>query len=205
VFPGSRFVVGANLPWIRYGCDFGANAWHPRGGVADGPMTRETRDVLSRLASDGISTVRWFLFCDGRAGIRFDAEGEARGLDDHVLPDLDAALALASHAGIGLIFTLSISPGAVHGRTPEASTSAAIAGSSASRRPARGCSTPSSRRCSNATAVILQSAPGTSSTSQSGSRSAAAPSIHARRFGRRGCARALPISSNWRTRSPRSP
>ena len=28
------FQVGANLPWLQYGGDFGANAWSPRGGLA---------------------------------------------------------------------------------------------------------------------------------------------------------------------------
>ena len=28
------FLIGANLPWIHYGIDFGANAWRPDGGVA---------------------------------------------------------------------------------------------------------------------------------------------------------------------------
>jgi hypothetical protein len=100
------FMVGANLPWMRYGCDFGANLWHPGGGVASGSMTDELRRLFGTLADERISTARWFLFCDGRAGIRFDASGDPIGLDDRVLPDLDAALALASEAGIRLMFTL---------------------------------------------------------------------------------------------------
>ena len=28
-----RFLVGANLPWIDYGTDFGTSAWHPSGGL----------------------------------------------------------------------------------------------------------------------------------------------------------------------------
>ena len=28
------FLSGANLPWLRYGGDFGANAWSPAGGMA---------------------------------------------------------------------------------------------------------------------------------------------------------------------------
>ena len=31
------FVLGANLPWVRYGGDFGANAWSPGGGLATRP------------------------------------------------------------------------------------------------------------------------------------------------------------------------
>jgi hypothetical protein len=100
------FVVGANLPWIRYGCDFGGNQWHPDGGVADPLMTAELRRLLSTLSAQGLSVVRWFLFCDGRAGIRFDGSSDPIGLDDHVLADLDAALTVAADARVRVMFTL---------------------------------------------------------------------------------------------------
>jgi hypothetical protein len=106
VLPDPQFVIGANLPWIRYGCDFGANAWHPRGGVSEPGMTLEVRRLFARLAAQGVSAIRWFLFCDGRAGIRFDTDGTPQGLDDRALPDLDAALTLASEARLGIMFTL---------------------------------------------------------------------------------------------------
>ena len=44
------FVLGANLPWVRYGGDFGANAWSPEGGLSTRPADQQrVLDVLLRL------------------------------------------------------------------------------------------------------------------------------------------------------------
>ena len=97
-FQPGEFVVGANLPWINYGIDFGANRWRPAGGIAQDDMRVVLDEKLAGLAATGASMVRWFLLCDGRAGIRFSADGSPEGLDDYVVPDLDAALdALDGH------------------------------------------------------------------------------------------------------------
>lgn len=88
---------GVNLPWLRYGGDFGANAWSPRGGLA----TRDLDDLhrtLDAAAAAGAQVVRWFVLCDGRAGITFDATGTPRALQPVVLDDFAAALsALQAH------------------------------------------------------------------------------------------------------------
>ena len=96
--PTPSFLMGVNLPWLRYGGDFGANAWHPEGGI----HRPERRDALeaacARMAGAGIDLVRWFLLADGRAGLVEDADGRLVGLDDSVRRDLDAALdALRRH------------------------------------------------------------------------------------------------------------
>lgn len=102
----SGFVVGVNLPWLAYGCDFGANRWQPEGGVhRQGPRER-LEGLFERLASVDARTVRWFLFCDGRAGMRFDGDGEPAGLDGTVVPDLEAALEAASRHRLKLLFVL---------------------------------------------------------------------------------------------------
>jgi hypothetical protein len=100
----SDFTVGANLPWIAYGGDFGANAWRPAGGV----HTRldELARALDRTAAAGIQRIRWFMLCDGRAGIRFASDGAPLGLDDSFYPDVDAALTAASERGIEIMFVL---------------------------------------------------------------------------------------------------
>ena len=90
--PG-QFFRGANLPWVRYGGDFGANIWSPAGGVATRGIPDHIRETLTRLRDVGVHWLRWFVLCDGRAGIRFDAHGLPLGLDAHVRHDLDAALA----------------------------------------------------------------------------------------------------------------
>jgi len=99
------FVLGANLPWGRYGCDFGANAWQPAGGLA-AAAPEGLEDTFATLKSAGVGIVRWFLFCDGRAGILFDPDGGPAGVDAFVYPDLDAALDLATRFDVRVVFSL---------------------------------------------------------------------------------------------------
>lgn len=102
------FRLGVNLPWIDYGLDFGANAWQPRGGVSS---TAERRAQLSAVCEDladrGCRVVRWFLFCDGRAGVRFGADGTPLGLDERVLPDLDHAVGVLDRHGLRVLWVMS--------------------------------------------------------------------------------------------------
>lgn len=98
------FVVGANLPWIRYGADFGANAWSPGGGLAAQPELRATlEETLRRLAADGLTILRVFMLCDLRAGVRFDADGLPVGVDDALFADMDALMAAARRHAIRLL------------------------------------------------------------------------------------------------------
>jgi hypothetical protein len=98
------FVTGANLPWVHYGIDFGANAWRPDGGVGNDPSHLDVE--FARLAAEGIDALRWFLFCDGRAGIQFSAGGCPLGLDAFVFRDIDTALAAAERHGLRIMFVL---------------------------------------------------------------------------------------------------
>jgi hypothetical protein len=100
------FLIGANLPWVHYGIDFGANAWRPDGGIAQLEERAQLDTALSRLTASGVQCVRWFLFCDGRAGIRFSNGERPLGLDDFVFRDVDAALETARGHGITIMFTL---------------------------------------------------------------------------------------------------
>ena len=100
------FLIGANLPWVHYGIDFGANAWRPDGGVAQPEERAELEGAFAQLAASGIRYVRWFLFCDGRAGVRFSDGGRPLGLDDFVFRDLDAALDIAARHGVRIMFVL---------------------------------------------------------------------------------------------------
>jgi hypothetical protein len=100
------FLIGANLPWVHYGIDFGANAWRPDGGIAQ-PEERAQLDVVfAALAASDVRYVRWFLFCDGRAGIHFSPAGRPLGLDDFVFRDVDAVLEIADRHGIRIMFVL---------------------------------------------------------------------------------------------------
>jgi hypothetical protein len=100
------FLIGANLPWVQYGIDFGANAWRPDGGVAQPDERARLETAFAALAVSGVQCVRWFLLCDGRAGIRFSEGGRPLGLDDFVFRDVDAALGTARVHGITIMFTL---------------------------------------------------------------------------------------------------
>ncbi len=100
-WPAPPFVVGANLPWINYGTDFGASAWYPGGGLSARPRALERlHQAFGGLERDGISIVRVFLLCDGRSGIRYDEEGLPIGLDDSFFPDVDALLNAARTYGV---------------------------------------------------------------------------------------------------------
>jgi hypothetical protein len=106
LFGWPEFFVGANLPWLHYGIDFGANAWCLKGGVAEPDQARELDTTFAQLAASGVRAIRWFLFCDGRAGIEFDASGRPRRLDPFVFRDIDAALAAAQRHGLRILFVL---------------------------------------------------------------------------------------------------
>ena len=96
----AEFAVGANLPWLDYGQDFGASAWRPEGGLASPKRRERLRVELGRLAASGASLVRLWLLADGRSGLVGGDEGRPLGLDAHVLADLDAALPLLAEAGL---------------------------------------------------------------------------------------------------------
>jgi hypothetical protein len=99
------FEVGANLPWIDYGQDFGASAWRPLGGVARPDRREAMRRALGRLADCGGSLVRWWLLGDGRAGL-CERAGELR-VDERLLDDIDAAVAALREAGVRALFVLT--------------------------------------------------------------------------------------------------
>jgi hypothetical protein len=103
---GEDFWFGANLPWLRYGCDFGANRWQPGGGVAQAERRAALRAALERIADGGARVVRWFMLADGRAGLLNHPGGGILGLDDHVFRDADAALEELERAGLTVVFVL---------------------------------------------------------------------------------------------------
>jgi len=105
-----RFVHGCNYPWstdgtrVYYGLDFGRSVWGTHVGVS---TRREAVDAdFARMAALGLTVARWFLFCDGRAGIVFDDAGRPTGLDAHILADLDAGLEIADRHGLRLCLVL---------------------------------------------------------------------------------------------------
>lgn len=99
---GIDFTIGANLPWVCYGCDFGANAWFPSGGL--GARKREDLQIIfDRLRDSGIRVIRWFTLCDLRAGVRFDDDGVPETLDTAFDRDFETALSLIDRSGLRLV------------------------------------------------------------------------------------------------------
>jgi hypothetical protein len=104
------FAHGCNYPWstdgatVFYGLDFGANVWGSHLGVSTRRAGIE-RD-FDEMAALGLNFVRWFVFCDGRAGITYDDRDLPSGLDPHFFADLDAALEIAAARGIALDLVL---------------------------------------------------------------------------------------------------
>jgi hypothetical protein len=104
------FAHGCNYPWsadggqIFYGLDFGANVWGSHLGVSTRRAAVE-RDFVE-MAGLGLQVVRWFVFCDGRAGIMYDDRDLPAGFDPHFFADLDAALEIALSQGIALDLVL---------------------------------------------------------------------------------------------------
>jgi hypothetical protein len=98
-------ALGINLPWVTYGCDFGANRWQPAGGLGSRGVPDALRHALDEFRARGGSVVRWFLLCDGRAGVEFEDDRPV-GLDAHVFADMEAALSIAAAAGVSVMFVL---------------------------------------------------------------------------------------------------
>lgn len=62
--------------------------------------------MINKLKQASGNTVRWFLFCDGRAGITTNNNGEPTGLDGKVFDDIDAAIKIAKNHKIFINFVI---------------------------------------------------------------------------------------------------
>ena len=83
------FVLGCNLPWLdgRMGWDI---AFHEEWGYGFDQPRIEV--IFADLQEIGFTAVRWWLFADCRAGLRFDADGKVTGIQSEVLSHLDIIL-----------------------------------------------------------------------------------------------------------------
>jgi hypothetical protein len=101
-----EFHLGLNLPWLQYGCDFGANAWQPEGGLSQPARRRALDNALARVADSSVTCLRWFLLCDGRAGLAGHDATHGPRLDGRILADVDVALDALRRRGLRAIFVM---------------------------------------------------------------------------------------------------
>jgi hypothetical protein len=103
-------IAGINYPWTvvggkpNYGCDFGRNMWDSHTGVST--HLDEVRADFAEMAAIGIEVARWFVFTDGRGGVRWRRDRQLDGLDEMFFADMDAALGCARDAGVRLCLVL---------------------------------------------------------------------------------------------------
>ena len=103
-------ISGINYPWTlyqgkpNYGCDFGRNKWHSHAGVT--AHREDVRADFEAMAAGGFEVTRWFVFTDGRGGVKWNASGEIAGIADRFFDDMDAALEVSASTSVRLCLVL---------------------------------------------------------------------------------------------------
>ncbi len=98
------FLLGVNYPWLNYGQDFGEGPWGHRGISVPENRSRVAQD-FAQIQDSGATTVRWFLFGDGRAGF-LSEKGIPTKPDGFLFKDVGAVLSVAENHGLKLCFSL---------------------------------------------------------------------------------------------------
>lgn len=93
---------GVNLPWINYGWDFGINPWN---NLHTGLSANKERlyEDFRFMNGQKISICRIFLFCDFRAGLVRDANGDIQGLERETYEDMHCLINCAKENKVRLI------------------------------------------------------------------------------------------------------
>lgn len=94
-----------NIPWVRYGGDFGGIAEWQIPGISHDPHTVDS--WLRKLSDDGVTAVVWFLFGDGRGSLQFDNAGFVRGLAPEFLQDYRNALDILKENRMQVIWVIT--------------------------------------------------------------------------------------------------
>ncbi len=105
---GTDYLLGANLPWFGWGCDFGCGS--SAGGVSDPATSAAIGPVLDAARAAGMEIVRWWLFPGEPTQFTVDAAGLPTGIVPNVYDDIDAALELAERSDVSYVFTLFSGP-----------------------------------------------------------------------------------------------
>jgi hypothetical protein len=107
----TRFLMGANVPWFNWACDFGCGT---HGGVSDPAVQAALAPVFAQARQAGLQTLRWWAFeGDTKPQIVRDASGAPQSLNPNVYSDIDAALALADQYDLDYDFVLFSAPTAI--------------------------------------------------------------------------------------------
>ncbi|GIW59644.1 MAG: hypothetical protein KatS3mg087_0710 [Patescibacteria group bacterium] len=93
------FLLGANMPWYNWGCDFGCGN---NGGVSSTRNTISSR--VATLSNSGGRNIRWWLFPGDPWQIKNNTNPAP--VNPTVYQDIDAALAIAQEHDIYHTFTL---------------------------------------------------------------------------------------------------
>ncbi|MCW2921723.1 MAG: hypothetical protein JWL76_1597 [Thermoleophilia bacterium] len=107
-FNGRWFALGANLPWIDRGCDFGCG--RTRGVRAN----RDKLDVIFRdMSRRGVRVVRWELFPNDAWQVQRTADGTPTAVNPAVVFDMEVALTLAERNDVFLLPVLFPDPDSI--------------------------------------------------------------------------------------------
>lgn len=101
------YLLGVNLPWYNWACDFGCNA---NGGASSRDVRAALEPRFAELQAAGIHNVRWWLFPGDPWQIDRDVSDVPQSINPAVYADLDAALAMAESYDLYFTFTFFSAP-----------------------------------------------------------------------------------------------
>src|SRR3989442_14849543 len=86
------YLLGANVPWFNWPCDFGCNA---KGGVSAPDVSAALKAKFQQAQASGLHAIRWWVFEGDAWQINRDASGAPTGVNPAVYADFYVALQLA--------------------------------------------------------------------------------------------------------------
>lgn len=98
------YLLGANVPWYNWACDFGCNQ---NGGVTGNRQTFQAG--FQKLKDNNVHVARWWVFPGDPWQITRDSNGPT-GLNPAIYADFDAALELAEQYDLYYNFVLFSGP-----------------------------------------------------------------------------------------------
>lgn len=116
---GNWFLLGVNLPWVDWGCDFGSGCSNGVSVRSSSTQTR-LRSEFQKMKANNVKTVRWWLFPGepltndrGNTMIITQSQGGQivpSSIHEGVYQDISSALQLAEEFDLYYVFTFFSSP-----------------------------------------------------------------------------------------------